>query len=326
MAGEIRSVPLDSLITRNSRYHLGAGPSETAEISTQYLADSMAQIGLQTPLLAHDPGSGEIHLLDGFLRAAAARKLGWEAVDCAILPPETPSIQILLLHASVRRENLSSSLIMRVRFVRLARELGVDDDTICMQLMPILGLDPHGQVLKRCKAIGELPDEILDFCDEKRFALKQCFHLTRHPPELLETVFSWRDRLSLTASILEELLENLKDHLRATRQDAKSVGSTPELQSLLTSDLNPQEKTKRVSEWVRRLRFPVLTETNEQLESLCAELSLPSHIRISWDRTLEHRRVDVAISARNADEWESALETLRKDSLSGGITELLAKM
>lgn len=47
------------------------------------LAQSMAMIGLQTPISVWSPNDQEVHLVAGAHRLAAAIKLGWESIDCS---------------------------------------------------------------------------------------------------------------------------------------------------------------------------------------------------------------------------------------------------
>jgi hypothetical protein len=139
-------------------------------------------------------------------------------------------------------------------------------------------------------------------------------------------VFSWRDRLSLTASVAEELLEHLKDHLRAAEATPEELARRPEVRALLEAPLGPQEKTRRLRELVRRLRFPLLTGANDRLEGIRARLGLPGNVRLSWDPTLERHAVDLRITIQDPGEWPATLEFLGSSVVERGIAEMLEEL
>jgi ParB/RepB/Spo0J family partition protein len=59
------------------------GRREIREEEVQTIAESMAAIGLQTPITVRREG-GKYILVTGAHRLAAARKLEWKAVDCVV--------------------------------------------------------------------------------------------------------------------------------------------------------------------------------------------------------------------------------------------------
>lgn len=324
MKTENRSLALESLIVGDSKYRLSTGPILAADDLTQaLLSRSLEALGLQSPLLVHEERPDSLHVVDGFRRTMVARRLGWETVACRVLPPETSIASVLELLLVSRRRSFEESLVTRIRFLRLAIELGVARATLCRDFLPALALDGHEQVLRRCEAVAKLSEEVLSFCEEKSLSLKQCFRLTRHPPELLSLVFSWKSSLSLTRSMLEELLEQLNDYLRAHDAAPEDLLRQPDIQGVLESRLHPQERTRHLRDVVRRLRFPTLTASNRRMEGIRAGLSLPPNVVVSWDPTLERHALDLRITIREPRDWAATLAALQTGGVDRGLCALL---
>ena len=211
----------------------------------------------------------------------------------------------------------------KARFLALCLELGVPAETCREKFLPSLGLEEHDEVLRRLRRVSRLPAPVLDFAEEKRFSLKQLSRLARHPPELLELVFSWRDRLLLTASVLEEILEHASAHLRASGEAPRAVLRLPGVEETLSAPVSTSERTRRLRDLLQCLRFPILTETNRQLDEMRSALGLPAGVEVSWDNTLEEHAVRLSVTIRRREEWKRVLGTLGREEVERGISNML---
>jgi ParB-like chromosome segregation protein Spo0J len=73
------------------------------------LAESMRQIGLQTPITvwASEDGS-DVRLVAGAHRLSAAKKLGWEEIDCAVTAMDDIDAQLWEIAENLHRAELST--------------------------------------------------------------------------------------------------------------------------------------------------------------------------------------------------------------------------
>jgi len=208
----------------------------------------------------------------------------------------------------------------------MGRSAGVADEHLCDRLLPALGLQPHPRVLARCLPIAELPAPVADFCAQKGFSLKQCAHIARHSRELLDEVFSWCDRINLTASLAEELLDDLTDFLRARDLSPAELAERTDIRAVLESGDNPQQAARALRDLVRSLRAPVLTSTNQRMDAVATSLALPSRVRLQWDRSLERRELGLRISLRDPEEWPETLARLSRADVEQAIASLLGEL
>jgi hypothetical protein len=324
---ENQNLPLRALEVENSEYRLNGGVS--AESLTSYfdlLGRSIKSQGLLSPLVVVCRSDGRHHLVDGFKRAIWADRLGLETVTCRVLP-EASIAEILDLVVISQHDSITRSAASRARFIRLAKTLGAPRDLLTERCLPAVGLEAHDAVRKRCLTVGDLPPRVLAFCEEKRLSMKQCANLARHPTVLLEALFDWKENLALTASITEELLDNMGDYIRAHNGDISAITERDEIGSILASpNLGNGEKTARLRACVRALRFPILTEVNGRMDSVLRGMAVPETVRVTWDRTLERKQVGVSIFVKAEAEWPRVLEKLTETGFSAGLGALLKSL
>ncbi|MCP4041834.1 MAG: hypothetical protein GY731_07725 [Gammaproteobacteria bacterium] len=292
----------------------------------QLLQLSLERLGMLTPLLVYVMESGELQLMHGFNRLEACRNLGWEAAPCHLLPPQTPLTDRLELLISCHWQTLQDGIIPRVRLLHLALQMGLSREDAFTRIMPLLRFEGHERVLRRCESVAALPSEVLDFCEVKGFSLKQCVHLTRHPPELLALVFTWREQLSLTASIIEELLEQIKDYLHANNLKTGDFLNLPAIREIIADRCSLQERTRRMRQLVRTLRYPLLTEIQHRMENIRNRMDLPANVRTTWDPSLEQRAVVLHITLNNPEVWSTTQLGLASPSVAQGIDKLLEEL
>ena len=323
--GRVRDLAISSLVAAESRYACLRG-GEPGREQVSGMARSLGELGQLSPVLVHEAAAGELELMDGFVRARAAAELGWTTLSCAVLERQTPVESALGLVVTVRREALSASAVAAARLVAMAARAGVARARLRDWLLPALGLEAHERVLDRCLAVADLPAPVADFCAEKGLALGQCAQLARHSRELLEEVFSWRDRISLTASLAEELVEDLGDYLCAHPMSPAELAGREEIRAVLDAGDSPQRAARRLRDRVRSLRAPLLTGANRRMDAIAASLGLPERVRITWDRSLERRELGLHIALGDPHEWPETLARLQRAEVERGVAALLEEL
>lgn len=319
----IKDARTASIAAEGSRYRFGRAVDwREDDASLDALGASLESFGVLSPLVV----DGSMELVDGFKRLAWARMKRVETVPVIELPDGAAPEDILPIVLNETAKEAQASPASKARFIAFAKKAGAGDEVVRNSIMPILGLEPSGKLMRRLEAVSRLPEEVLGFLDEKRFSLKQCYSLTMYPSDLLDLVFSWREKLSLTASLLEEFLESLKDYLGASGLSPRDLPDDGEIAAILYSDTSAHERTRRLRERIRRLRYPTITEVNRDLEKIKKAMNLPRNVDVRWDASLERKEARVTIIARKTEEWEEAMEKLRSGGLSDGIKSILDRL
>jgi hypothetical protein len=174
--------------------------------------------------------------------------------------------------------------------------------------------------------VDQLPAAALQLCVDKNFSLKQCLRLTQHPREIIDTIFAWRDRLALTASIVEELAEGMSHLLKLREHDLATLLVQAEQEGAVHNSGSAQEQTQRLREWLRRSVYPRLTEINQRLQTIRSAMPLPNAARLEWDTHLERKQLTLALTVSSVDAWREALNDLNSDAVSDGVARLLEEL
>jgi ParB family chromosome partitioning protein len=91
---------------------LGTRKRKTSEAAVRKIAESMAELGLRTPLTVNSVDTGQpqpkITLIAGAHRLAAAKKLGWTHINCLVLENEPADrVELWEISENLHRKDLS---------------------------------------------------------------------------------------------------------------------------------------------------------------------------------------------------------------------------
>lgn len=300
-------------------------PPVALAVDDAHLRDSVQQLGIVTPLVVHSV-NGALHLVDGFRRVACIAARAGVALPVVTLPEDTQLRHILALQLTSCATMRVESVAAKAALVRHARELGLGADESIEWLLPALGLEGHRRVLLELEKVASLPPAVLAFAAGKGFSLKQCRHLARYGSALLGEVFAWAPHIHLTASIAAELLENANDWLRANDAALEQLRAALKPQEHFAAAASPHERTTSLRQALRVLRFPRLSEVSRRMQSVRAGLQLPPAVQLSWDSTLEHHEVQLAVRITKAEQWPSIARRLAAEDLVHGLHALLEEL
>ncbi|MEE9524302.1 MAG: ParB/RepB/Spo0J family partition protein, partial [Thermodesulfovibrionales bacterium] len=300
----VRSIQTDDILIDESRFNLKKALFGIEE-SDSSLTRSLEEFGILSPVTVFRDRSGGLHLIDGYRRVRFAIDSGLSAVEAVVLPDPTVVEEIISMVLYDKRSIITESVMNKICFVTFAVSLEAREEWILKDLCKALALKPHRSMLEECERMSALQQELKSFCHEKKFSLKQILNLSHHPGDLLMQLMSWRQVLSLTASVLDEIASNLKDYLRSNDIDIKVFVSDAEVEAVIDSDLSPRDRTDRLRKLISARRYPVLSEVNKRIERAVRRMGLPGGVVVSWDRTLENKGVNIDINIKGPDEWDS---------------------
>jgi len=321
----IQEININDILIEESRFNLkdflfGETPDETR------LRESFERVGILNPVILYKDKKALFHLIDGKKRIHFARQKQLRTIGATVLTESIPFTEVVNLILDIRRDEINESTINKIQFICFALSLNIEESWILKQLCIPLGFKPHGEFLKECERINNLPRELRFFCHEKRFSLKQILNLTYYPEELLLQLIEWKSLLHLTASILDEIASNLRDYLKFYNKSIKDFVSEPEVEKIIHSSLNPRDRTERLRRLIYSRRYPTLFEVNRNIEKKIKSLNLPDEIDIEWDRSLENKNIDVLIHLKEPAKWAEVLKRLNSPEMKKTIEEILKEL
>lgn len=290
------------------------------------LEESFKHLGILHPVTICKDKDEKLHLIDGNKRVRFARQSRAEKISAIVLPGSTPVTDIITLILSDRRSEIGQSVINKILFICFSKAVAAPEPWILKSLCVQFGFKPYIEFLKDCDRINNLPEEIKLFCHEKKFSMKQLLNLSHYPEGILLQLMQWRSDIQLTASIMDELASNLKDHLRAQNRTIGALVLENEVQEVILSSMSPRDKTERLRKLIHAKRFPVLSEINTRIEEKVSQLNLPENISVNWDRTLENKNVGITVQVSDAEQLAAFLKTLNSVEMKKAVEEMLDEL
>jgi len=321
----LQDIAIEDILVEKSRFLL-KGLFTDEHLSNTHLINSFDKLGILTPIVVYREKSGKFHLVDGKKRVLYAKQKQIPELKAVVLPDTPPFTEIVDMILYGKSKEINSSVINKVQFVCFALSLGVTGQWALDILCKTLGFRPHSGFLNEIKKIDDLPEEFKSFCHEKKFSLKQALNLANYPEDILLQLLRWKSCLQLTASTMEEVASNLRDYLKDQDMKLGDFVSAPEVQEIMQSSLSPHVKTERFRQYLYRVRFPILSGTNEKIKQKVKKMNLPDNIVINWDTTLENKKIDMTISIQKPEQLSKILKTLNSEAAKNSITEILDEL
>lgn len=173
------------------------------EAAVSRLAESMAQIGLQTPITVRDDGEWPV-LVAGLHRLKAAERLGWPKIDAIYLEGDERDARLWEISENLHRADLSA--VERAEHIDEWRRLtvakgaqvgppsGGEQEVAGRNNPPTVGkpgrpsrgheataaaLGVSHETVRRAEAIAALPQEVRDQAREERWSRDRLLDLAR---------------------------------------------------------------------------------------------------------------------------------------------------
>lgn len=284
------------------------------------LRQSIRRAGILTPLHLEARARGRYRIVRGFRRHRIALELGLERIPALV----SEGVPLLDLFLAAFHDNLASRPLHELEGAlaldKLQSEFGLDEEILIEEYLPLLGIRPDRFHLRRHLALARLPT-----------TLQEALISGRLDGEVATKLASWREdgqrffleratRHRLGRNKQRELFE-LLDELATAGERSTRVPVASALKDLWrqsgaaaleqNDQLPPHVRFERITESLRRLRFPELSRHEERYQELRAALNLPSQIHFRAPRFFEGDRLQVSFEIRDPQELLPLAEKLR---------------
>jgi hypothetical protein len=200
----------------------------------------------------------------------------------------------------------------RVLF-KLQNVFGVSGDTLLGVFLPLLGLMPHGSVLRSYIALNGVRPGLRRCLLEGRLTESSVEHLAQTPHQVQDGISALMSRIRLSASLQRKVLGLLEDlSAGADTQLDAPLGSREVLAVLEDLRLSPFQKGEKLHEVLYRLRNPRLSQALERFLAQKKLLGLPGSIRITPHPFFESADLRVEFDAPDAERFRELAAALGK--------------
>ena len=293
MRYQLLSLPLDAIDRSDEYYFHRAGAAPLAAPPHEML-----------PVIVEAWG-GTYRILDGFRRYDACRNAG-VTVPIAALAVENSGVSDKALFSFVVRinENTFVNDWDRAFVVDTAcRIFRFSDDADCRLLARVCGVHPSWNSVGVYARLWRLSLPVRSYCQRegmgKKFA-SSFFGLTHDEQQNVVDVLLSSMRFS--ESDMQKCTGFLREICARDGRSLSALLASEDIRQISASDLPPRERGVRVCRFLARLRYPVLTNLDEQKRTVHAVLRSIGSVSLDVPDNYEKGTYTVSITAKDKNE------------------------
>lgn len=314
-----KEVPLENIDFGDQRFRI------SEELDCSRLEESLRQVGQLQPVHLRERDGSLDTIISGFRRLRALQKLGRSRVLARIW--QEPGLDNLQAFQMGLWENLShrdlNALEKARALVNLRQFCDVPHDTVVEVYLPLLGLEPHKNVLRTYLLLHELSPALRKMFLECRITLASAGRLAGTPREFQERFASILLGVNWSSSLQREVLDLVEELSAINNCSLLDVLNGPEIVGVLAdTPLSPFQRGERIRGILFRHRNPKLAQAHERFIDQQKRLGLPGSIRIIPDPYFENSRVKIEFEVSTGDEFRRVAEALRFASRVPALDEL----
>jgi ParB family chromosome partitioning protein len=315
-----RNVFPDMAPDHNSRYRA----ISTTEIDTENLTfrittagdiedllGSIRKIGLiQPPVLMANPSGYTI--VCGFRRIAACRKLGFSGITARVFKKSVDRFKAAQISIADNAFQRSLNLVETSRALNLLDEFAPDDQQR-REAAEALGLPVNRSVAPVIKKICRLPLPIQESILKDTVNLSMAMELSELDPAAAEGLTRLFDQLKVGLNKQRELLLLLKEI--AEREDIailQLIAEKPLQEILDTAEMDRAVKRQKVRSYLRRRRFPAISQAETDYRKWVGQLKLGSQINMIPPKDFEGNTFNLNLRFNNRRELAELNKKIEK--------------
>jgi ParB family chromosome partitioning protein len=315
-----RNVSADMPPDHNRRYQT----ISTAEIDTENptfrittdggiedLLGSIRKIGLiQPPVLMANPSGYTV--VCGFRRIAACRKLGFTGITARVLEKSFDRFKAAQISIADNALQRSLNLVETSRALNLLDDFGPDEQQR-REAAEALGLPVNRSVAQAIKKICRLPLPIQESILKDTVNLSMALELSELDPATAEGLTRLFDQLKVGLNRQRELLLLLKEI--AERENIailQLIAEKPLQEILKTADMDKAVRRQKVRSYLRRRRFPAISQAETDYRKWIGQLKLGNQIKMILPKDFEGNTYSLNLRFNNRRELAELNKKIEK--------------
>ena len=277
------------------------------------LIQSIKAVGILQPLQLQLKSDGKYRIIRGFRRFDAAVKLALPEVPATIVDSSENDFDLYVksIHANTSQRNLNA-MEQATIIDQLLQQFDVKEAEIITTYLPLLGLGANPKVLARYRGLIHLAPIIQKAVIDDFIGVELAARMNDLPPADMETFYTVCRQLKLGKNRQREFFNLLHDLSRMKKSSFEKLLQAINFDEIFTTDQLVSVKLERVRLGLRYLRFPRLTEVEEEFKRLSKELKLPAKIKLTPYPYFEEARYTLQFDFDSRKTLERRLADLQK--------------
>ena len=291
------------------------------------LMGSIKDVGLINPVILKkdQDADGVYTIVSGWQRIRACQRLGQVSIEAKVIEGlNDEQIMLLALHdnLSSRGFNEIETAIVLKKFL----EIGYSCDRLISEIAPLLGVPPNRNIIDKYIDILSLDTEIKKSVADGDLEPEKAFLLITLDGAERDVV--WRvlfRESSINVNEAKETIRNLLDLKQIKNKEIVELLSSEEI-SLITSDnkSNKRQRGERIYRLIKTMRYPVISQKEDEFDNSCRELGLDNDVRVNHSRYFEGDDIRITIKATNEEKLKISIEKLLSNIKNGTFKKIFS--
>jgi ParB family chromosome partitioning protein len=289
------------------------------------LQNAIVKCGLlNPPCLVLCPGGEYYQIVCGYRRISVLKNLSWQETPARIITDPTTAREIFLISLL---DNLSHRQLNPIEQAKAVVKLlqYYQIDTVLNVYLPMLGLPPTRKKIDHLHSLIGLEEAIQEAVITGKLTVATAVKLSGFEPGDRWSLFQVMTGLNLSSSKQAEIVENCWDTAKRDEISIKAVLNDSVLKRILKQDkLTVSQKGDRVRSWLKKRRFPRLSQRAEKFSRLSKKLQLPQGVALSPPPAFEGGLFRIQFefeSMENLQQKTALITDLNKSSVMAEILE-----
>ena len=169
-------------------------------------------------------------------------------------------------------------------------------------------------------------DELAVYAQEKRLTPQTMARWQQWTEDNQAMLLAVAKELQLNENQLRDFLDWIEEIMARDGKTVRDVLTHADVQRPLEAKLSRNDKLKVVKERLRKIRYPRLSQLEDDLRVTIKALDLGNRVRISFPPALEGDEITFAIKARNVKELGESLVRLQQKLADGSLQRVFELM
>ncbi len=280
------------------------------------MVHSIQSVGLINPPILEQRKDGKFRIVSGLKRIIALKHLKQKKFEAKVFISKDDRIDkdlfFLNLHENIATRDINvveKAIVLK----KLSHELKINKKKIIEHFLPLLRLGKNPELLERYLLLADFPDFLKAALLEETMSLETAQMLNNLSQDEQSALFSLFQELKIGKNRQKEILRLLNEIKHITDREPLEILHSDKVQDIIKNEkLTPPVKVERLVTFLKKLRYPRYSKTEEKFLSLKKELKLPPTIRLSPPPFFEGRKFRLEFTFSSQKEFNHILTTLMK--------------
>jgi ParB/RepB/Spo0J family partition protein len=285
---------LDEIDLKDERFRISGQPP------SDRLIKSIRKIGLVSPPVVVSRRNRWVPV-SGWRRILACRELGKTTITVSVLK-ESDDRRTFLFAVEENLATRELTFLEKAEIVARLLKFGLSELQLRKKILPAFEIPPTRPYLERYLALAGLDSETKDFISAREIPLAVAQLLIGLKPRDRKALIPILAPLGKNKQI--EIVIDVQDIARKKRVPAWKILETQEIRDILAArDWPAIQKSERVRQALKGMRFPRLTSWQEEFDSALRRMKWPRDIRIEPRPFFEDDWLSAAFRFRDAESF-----------------------